>query len=68
MLIDAEISLKNGVSYIDEPTSYMAPDGEVMHELSSAGIFDMRFKMNLDKIYYSLVLDGLTEKIRKYGD
>ena len=68
MLIDAEISLKNGISYIDEPTTYTAPDGEVMSELSSAGIFDMSFKMNLDKIYYSLVLDGLTEKIRKYGD
>lgn len=68
MLIDAEISLKNGISYIDEPTTYTAPDGEVMSELSSAGIFDMSFKMNLDKIYYSLVIDGLTEKVRKYGD
>ena len=68
MLIDAEISLKNGISYIDEPTTYTAPDGEVMRELSSAGIFDMRFKMNLDKIYYTLVTDGLTERIRKYGD
>ena len=68
MLIDAEISLKNGISYIDEPTTYTAPDGEIMSELTSAGIFDMQFKMNLDKIYYTLVIDGLTEKVRKYGD
>ena len=68
MLIDAEISLKNGISYIDEPTTYTAPDGEVMHEESSAGIFNMSFNMNLDKLYYSLVTDGLTERIRKYGD
>lgn len=68
MLIDAEISLKSGISYNDFPTTYTAPDGEVMHEETSAGIFDMRFNMNLDKIYYSLVIDGLEDKIKKYGD
>lgn len=68
MLIDAEISLKSGISYNDFPTTYTAPDGEVMHEETSAGIFDMRFNMNLDKIYYSLVVDGMEDKIKKYGD
>lgn len=68
MLIDAEISLKNGISYNDGPTTYTAPDGEVMREDSSAGIFDMQFNMNLDKIYYTLITEGLTEKIEKYGD
>ena len=68
MLIDAELSLKNGISYNDSCTSYTAPDGEVMSEDSSAGIFDMSFNMNLDKIYYTIVTDGLTERLRKYGD
>ena len=68
MLIDAELSLKNGISYNDSFTSYTAPDGEVMSEDSSAGIFDMSFNMNLDKIYYTIVTDGLTERLRKYGD
>lgn len=68
MLVKAELSLKNGISYNDNPTTYTAPDGEVMHEESSAGIFDMQFNMNLDKIYYTIVTEGLTERIRKYGD
>lgn len=68
MLIDAEISLKNGISYNDGPTTYTAPDGEIMHEETSAAIFDMQFNMNLDKIYYTLVVDGLTERVKKYGD
>ena len=67
MLIDTELSLKNGISYNDEHTSALV-DGELMEEESSAGIFAMNFTMNLDKIYHSLVVDGLTERIRKYGD
>ena len=65
MLIDAEISLKNGIHYNDGPTSYRAPDGEIMYEDTSAAIYDMQFNMNLDKLYYVLVTDGLTERIRK---
>lgn len=68
MLVKAELSLKNGISYNDSPTTYTAPDGEVMHEECSAAIFDMQFNMNLDKIYYTIVMEGLTERIRKYGD
>lgn len=68
MLLTAEMSLKNGISYNDEATSYTMPDGEVMHEDSSAGIFEMGFKMNLDKLYYVIVTEGLTERIKKYGD
>lgn len=68
MLIDADISLKNGIHYNDGPTSYRAPDGEIMYEDTSAAIYDMQFNMNLDKLYYVLVTDGLTERIRKYGD
>ena len=67
MLIDTELSLKNGISYNDEPTDAEI-NGQWMHEESSAGIFAMAFNMNLDKIYHSLVADGLTERVRKYGD
>ena len=67
MLIDAEMSLKNGISYTDKHIQAVI-DGEVMQEESCAGIFDMRFKMSLDKLYHSLVVEGLTERIRKYGD
>ena len=67
MLIDAEMSLKNGISYQDEHVQAVI-DGELMQEESCAGIFDMTFNMNLDKIYHSLVIEGLTERIRKYGD
>lgn len=67
MLIDAELSLKLGISYHDEPTDYEI-NGEMMHEESSAALFDMRFKMTLDKIYHTLVVEAMKEKVRKYGD
>ena len=67
MLLEAEVSLKKTISYNDGHTEAMI-DGELMQEESSAGIFDISFKMNLDKAYYAIVTDGLTERIRKYGD
>ena len=67
MLLEAEVSLKKTISYNDEHTQAVV-DGELMQEESSAGIFDITFKMNLDKAYYAIVVDGLTERIRKYGD
>lgn len=67
MLIDAEMSLKNGISYIDDECNAVI-EGEEMHEDSCAGIFSMQFQMNLDKIYASLVVKAMQERIRKYGD
>lgn len=68
MLIDAELSLKSGITYNDEPTTYTAPDGEIMHEDSSAAIFSLKFTMNLDKLYYSMIANHAEEGLRKYGD
>lgn len=67
MLLDADISLKKTISYNDDASMAMV-DGECMYEESSAGIFDINFTMNLNKVFYSLVTSGLTERIRKYGD
>lgn len=67
MMLDADVSLKKTISYNDDHTEAII-DGELMQEESSAGIFDITFTMNLDKAYYIIVTDGLTERIRKYGD
>lgn len=67
MLIDAEMSLKNGISYNDSPTECEI-EGEIMHEETSAGIFSMGFRMKLDGIYHSMVTAAFNERIRKYGD
>lgn len=67
MLLDADVSLKKTISYNDEHTEDIV-DGELMQEESSAGIFDISFTMNLDKAYYLIVTQGLTERIQKYGD
>ena len=67
MTLDADVSLKKTISYNDEHTEAIV-DGELMQEESSAGIYDISFTMNLDKAYYCIVTDGLTERIRKYGD
>ena len=67
MLLDAEVSLKKTISYNDEFTQAVI-NGELMQEESSAGIYDITFQMNLEKAYYCLVVDGLTERIRKYGE
>ena len=67
MLLDADVSLKKTISYNDGHTEAII-DGELMQEESSAGIYDISFRMSLDKAYYIIVTDGLTERIRKYGD
>lgn len=67
ILLEAEVSLKKTASYNDEHTQAVI-DGELMQEESSCGIFDITFRMNLDKAYYAIVTDGLTERVRKYGD
>ena len=59
--------MKKTASYNDEHTQAVI-DGELMQEESSCGIFDITFRMNLDKAYYAIVTDGLTERVRKYGD
>lgn len=67
MLLDADVSLKKTISYNDEPSEAYV-NGELMHEESSAGIYDISFTMNLDKAYYAIITAGLTERVRKYGD
>ena len=67
MLLEAEVSLKKTISYNDEPSDAIVA-GELMHEESSAGIFDIGFTMNLDKAYYAIITAGLTERVKKYGD
>ena len=67
MQLEADVSLKKTISYNDEPSDAYV-NGELMHEESSAGIYDIGFTMNLDKAYYSIITAGLTERVRKYGD
>lgn len=67
MELDAEMEIKNTIHYNDEPTSAMV-DGEPMYEETSAAIYDIGFTMNLDKAYHALVVTGLEERVRKYGD
>ena len=67
MLLDADVSLKKTISYNDKHSEALV-NGELMQEESSAGIYDISFTMNLDKVYYAIVTEGLTERIRKYGD
>ena len=67
MQLEADVSLKKTISYNDEPSDAIVA-GELMHEESSAGIYDIGFTMNLDKAYYSIITAGLTERVRKYGD
>ena len=67
MLLDADVSLKKTISYNDGHTQAVI-NGELMQEESSAGIYDITFTMNLDKAYYLIVTEGLSERVRKYGD
>ena len=67
MLLDADVSLKKTISYNDEHTQAVVV-GELMQEESSAGIYDITFTMNLEKAYYIIITEGLTERVRKYGD
>lgn len=67
MELEAEMEIKNTIHYNDGPTSAMV-DGELMYEETSAAIYDIGFTMNLDKAYHALVVTGLEERTRKYGD
>ena len=67
MELEAEAEIKNTVHYNDEPTSANV-DGEIMYEESSAAIYNIGFTMNLDKIYHSLVVTDIEERVKKYGD
>lgn len=67
MEVEAETEIKNTVSYNDEPTEAII-DGELMHEESSAGIYNISFTMKLDKAYYAMIVEAAEDKIRRYGD
>lgn len=67
MELEAEMEIKNTIHYNDQPTSAVV-DGELMYEETSAAIYDIGFTMNLDKTYHALVVTGLEERVRKYGD
>ena len=67
MELEAEAEIKNTISYNDEPTEAIIA-GELMHEQSSAGIYEIGFTLSLDKAYYAMIIEAAEEKIRKYGD
>lgn len=62
MELTADISEKNTVHYEDSATSWKAPDGAVMTELSSAAIYPISFSMKLDKFYRAFIESDLEER------
>ena len=62
MELTADISEKNTVHYEDNATSWKAPDGAVMTELSSAAIYPISFRMKLDKFYRAFIESDLEER------
>ena len=62
MELTADISEKNTVHYEDTATSWKAPDGAVMTELSSAAIYPISFSMKLDKFYRAFIESDLEER------
>lgn len=62
MELTADISEKNTVHYEDNATSWKAPDGTVMTELSSAAIYPISFSMKLDKFYRAFIESDLEER------
>ena len=63
MLMSAEISAKKTTSYNDEEhTDYV--DGVRMTEKSSVGIYDIPFKMSLDKYFAHLLYQQYQEDAR----
>lgn len=62
MELTADISEKNTVHYEDNATSWKAPDGAVMTELSSAAIYPISFSMKLDKFYRAFIESDLEER------
>lgn len=68
MKLEAEVSDKRTVHYEDNPTDWLAPDGTLMHEESSACIYDIAFCMTLDEYYKSLIEESINaERVRKLG-
>lgn len=62
MKLEAEVSGKNTIHYEDAASAWTAPDGVIMHELSSACIFPITFSMKLDKFYRSFIEADLQER------
>jgi len=62
MELTADVSEKNTVHYEDNATSWKAPDGAVMTELSSAAIYPISFSMKLDKFYRAFIESDLEER------
>ena len=62
MELTADISEKNTVHYEDTATSWKAPDGAVLTELSSAAIYPISFSMKLDKFYRAFIESDLEER------
>lgn len=67
MELSADVEIKKTIAYHDEPTSRIV-EGELMHEESSAGIYDIGFTLSLDKAYYLMIVSAAEEGVRKYGD
>jgi len=64
MLLDTEVSMKNAVSYNDEPhTNYI--NGYKCTELSSVGIYPIDFTMKLSEFYVTLI-SQLQERNENY--
>ena len=62
MELEAEVSQKNSIHYNDKPSEWVAPDGVIMQELSSAAIFDIGFTMKLDKFYRAFIESDLQKR------
>lgn len=67
MELQAACEIKNTISYNDEPSEAVI-NGELMHEESSAGIYNIGFTMTLDKAYYAMIVSVAEEARRLYGD
>ena len=67
MELCAECDIKNTIAYNDEPSEAII-NGELMHEESSAGIYNIGFTMELDKAYYAMIVKAAEEARRLYGD
>lgn len=68
MSLEAGISEKRTIHYEDSPSDWIAPDGVMMHEESSACIYEIAFSMTLDEYYKTMIQDSIkNEKMRKLG-
>ena len=65
MKLEADYSEKKTIHYEPNPTTWIAPDGVIMKELSSACIFDIPFSMKLDGFYKKLIEESIKENARQ---